>query len=107
VRNIPFSFKIQYFISSLKIQWLLKSSSVPFHVSLKNWSQKAVPMQHVTNPAICVISGFGCEAAENCPVLDHYAAGSGNFLPTFLDNLSFPSSGFKNQKAILHWILEP
>jgi len=32
--------------------------------------------------------------AENCSVLGHYATSSGNFLPTFRDNLSVPSSGF-------------
>ena len=35
----------------------------------------------------CVVSGFRCEVAENCAVLSYYAASSGNFLPTFRDNL--------------------
>ena len=35
---------------------------------------------------------------ENCALLDYYAAGSGNLLPTFRDNLSVPSSEFKNPK---------
>ena len=38
---------------------------------------------------------------ENCTLLGHYAAGSGNFLQTFRDNLSVPSSGFKNRNDIL------
>jgi hypothetical protein len=38
---------------------------------------------------------------ENCTLLGHYAAGSGNFLQTFRDNLSVPSSGFKNRNEIL------
>jgi len=29
-------------------------------------------------------------ADENCALLAHYAANSGNFLPTFRDNLSVP-----------------
>jgi hypothetical protein len=35
---------------------------------------------------MCVISGFRSEAAEN-RVLGYYAASSGDFSPTFLDNL--------------------
>jgi len=42
------------------------------------------------------ISGFRREAAENCALQGYYAASSGNFLPTFRDNFSVPSSGFKN-----------
>ena len=42
------------------------------------------------------ISGFLREVDENCPLLGYYAASSGNFLPTFRDNLSIPSSGVKN-----------
>ena len=38
---------------------------------------------------------------ENCALLGYYAASSGNFLPTFRDNLSVPSSGFKNSKESL------
>jgi len=39
----------------------------------------------------CVILGFHCAVAENCASLGYYAASSGNFLPTFPDNLSVPS----------------
>jgi hypothetical protein len=35
-----------------------------------------------------------CEG--NVALLGYYAASSGNYLPTFRDNLSVPSSGFKN-----------
>ena len=41
----------------------------------------------------------------NCVHLGHYAVSSGNLLPTFRDNLSVPSAGFKNPKMI--WIFEP
>ena len=34
---------------------------------------------------------------ENCAVLDYYTDSSGNFLPTFQDNLLVPSSEIKNQ----------
>jgi hypothetical protein len=37
---------------------------------------------------------------ENCSLLGYYAASSGNFLPTFRDNLLVLPSG-------LFWILEP
>jgi hypothetical protein len=38
-----------------------------------------------------VISGFRREVAKNCTLLGCYAASSsGNFLPTFRDNLSVP-----------------
>ena len=40
------------------------------------------------------------EAHENCGLLSHYAASSGNFLTTFWDNLSVPSSGVKNPKKL-------
>jgi hypothetical protein len=39
-----------------------------------------------------VISGFRREVDENCVHLCYYAASSGNFLPTFRDNLSVPTS---------------
>jgi len=44
----------------------------------------------------CVISGFRGEVVENCALRSHYAASSGN-LPTFLNNLSVSSSGFKTE----------
>jgi hypothetical protein len=34
-----------------------------------------------------VIYGFCREVDESCALLGYYAAGSGNFLPTFRDNL--------------------
>ena len=42
--------------------------------------------------------GRGTYEAENCALLGYYTASSGNFLLTFRDNLSVPSSGFKNPK---------
>jgi len=36
------------------------------------------------------ISCFRREVAGNCVLLGHYAASSGNFLPTFRDNLPVP-----------------
>ena len=39
-----------------------------------------------------MILGFRLEVDESCVLLDYYAASSGNFLPTFRDNISVPSS---------------
>jgi len=39
-------------------------------------------------PSPRVIPGFRCEVDENCALLGSDAASSGNFLPTFRDNLS-------------------
>jgi len=41
-----------------------------------------------------VISGFHREVDEACALLGCYAASSGNFLRTFRDNTSVPSSGY-------------
>ena len=46
------------------------------------------------------ISGFRREVAKNCALVGYYAASSGNFLPTFRDNLSVPTSGFNNKKIM-------
>jgi len=48
-----------------------------------------------------MISGFHREVAETCALQGYYTASSGNFLPTFQDNVSIPSSGFKNPKENL------
>ena len=46
-----------------------------------------------------MISGFVREVDENCALLGYYAASSGNFLPTFTDNISVPSSGAKDPQG--------
>jgi hypothetical protein len=38
-----------------------------------------------------VIAGFCHEVDENYTLLGYYSEGSGNFLPTFRDNLLVPS----------------
>ena len=45
---------------------------------------------------ISVIVGFRHEVDESCAFLGYYAAFSGNSLPKFRDNPSFPSSRVKN-----------
>ena len=42
---------------------------------------------------LCAVLGFRREGDENSALLGFYAATSGNFVPTFRDNLSVPSSG--------------
>ena len=39
-----------------------------------------------------MIAGFSLELDENCTLRGHYAASSGNSVPTFRDNQSVPSS---------------
>jgi len=43
----------------------------------------------------CVISSFRRAVEEICALLGYHAAYSGNFLQTFRDNLSVPSSKVK------------
>jgi hypothetical protein len=43
---------------------------------------------------------------ENRAILGYYAADSGNFVPTFRDNLLIPSSGFKNWTLLEFWHLK-
>ena len=54
----------------------------------KHTQKKNIKNEHVK-------SGFRRDAAENCVLLGCYAASNGNFLPTFRDNLSVPSSRVK------------
>jgi len=38
---------------------------------------------------------------EKCALRSYYAASSYNFLPTFRDNLSVPSSGVENPEVVV------
>jgi hypothetical protein len=79
--------------------YMLPTTAPPPTVYLKNMS--LVGSVHIVEAVdmhqhrLCVISGFLREVAENCALLGYYAVSSGNFLPTFRDNLSVPSTGFK------------
>jgi hypothetical protein len=46
---------------------------------------------------ICIMLGCRRDVPENCAPLGYYAVSSGNFLPTFRDNLSVRSPGFKKK----------
>jgi len=61
---------------------------------------QATGYRHLQHPS-CVISGFLREEDENCALVGYYTAYSGNFLPTVRDNLSVPSSKFKNLRIKL------
>jgi hypothetical protein len=45
---------------------------------------------------VTLISGFGRDVDEICPLLGYYEASCGNCLPTFRDNVSIPSSRVKS-----------
>jgi hypothetical protein len=47
---------------------------------------------------LTVISGFHLDLDEICALQGHYAASSGNPLPTFRDSVSVPSSSIKKSK---------
>jgi len=49
---------------------------------------------------ICMVSGFCRKADEHCTLLGYYTASIGNFLQTFWDSLSDPSSGVKNYYSL-------
>ena len=67
-----------------------QSSGLPPNL-LTYWSTTDAVIVLATDSV--AISGFSREVPENCAVLCHYTAISGNFLPMFRDNLSVPSSG--------------
>jgi len=52
--------------------------------------------QYCNGSQIIQLEGLGLINVENCALLCHYAASSGNSLPTFWDNLSVPSYRIKN-----------
>jgi hypothetical protein len=47
---------------------------------------------------LCFLHVWSITTHENCTLLDYCAASSGNFIPTFRDNLSVPFSMVRNQK---------
>ena len=80
-------------------------SPVFLNVFQNNYSDKLLFNNLINNGGIfktgnncpsCEISGFRRKVAENCALMGYYAVSSGNFFPTFRDNLSVLSSEFKN-----------
>jgi hypothetical protein len=48
-----------------------------------------------------LISGFRRDVDETCGLLGYYTASCGNYLPTFRDNVSVPSSRVKIPSSLL------
>ena len=60
---------------------------VPHRKRSSTETNMLVMLREIT--AVCfMITGCRHEVDQNCALLGDYAAGSGNFLPTFRDNLS-------------------
>ena len=66
------------------------------------------PTSHTSPPPATAVTNYISNSkiewqktAKNCTLLGYYIVSSGNFLPTFWDNLSVPSSGFKNLQILL------
>jgi hypothetical protein len=78
---------------------------VTAHVQTASTPKKLQPNQietlNKTGAVVRVISGFRRQADENCPLLVYNAASGGNYLSTFRDNISVPSSSVKNLKTPL------
>jgi len=53
-------------------------------------------MQDNFSHSSCVAAPLAEEEEENCALLGQYAASCSDLLPTFRDNLSVQSLGFKN-----------
>ena len=95
----------QYFSDIRQIPSFLCKAEVQYCFTIgRHWSLLSSRNTQPThsNPVslrtkvIIFISGFRLAADENCALRGYYAARSNNFLPTFWDNLSVPSSGDKN-----------
>jgi hypothetical protein len=80
-----------YCINIFLVISLREGTHIRFHVK---WSFISQFYEKVE--LFYVISGFRREVDENYTLLRYYAASSGNFLPTFRDHISVPSSGGKN-----------
>ena len=74
---------------SLTITW-------PWAYPQRKWRYRE--QQKAEGRKLCVTSCCRSEADKNCALLGYYAASGGNFLPTFRDNLTVPSSWIKNPK---------
>ena len=93
------SFGDSIFIPAIHEQWAVmyvkcqgrnfEMRCVDLHAELKYTSHFIFSRQ---SSQLFFISSFRREVAEKCAVLGYCAASSGNFLPTFRDNLSVPSS---------------
>jgi hypothetical protein len=95
----------QYFSYSRQIPCFLCNPEIYYCVTIGRHrsllSSRGIQPTHshpvsLRTKVIFFISGFHLAVDENCALRGRYAASRGNFLPTFRDNLSVPSSGVKN-----------
>ena len=68
------------------------------------WRENTHQRRVIRMMMVVVINMF---TEESWTFLGYYAGSSGNFLPMFLDNLSVPSSGFKNPHMLSFGFLNP
>jgi len=79
---------------------LLKYCKFDYVLSVPQYKYDVSVLQNLELVFPCVISGVRREVADNCALLGYYAASSGNFLTTFRDNLSVPSSRVKDPSGL-------
>jgi hypothetical protein len=65
-------------------------------MSKEDLEQQTVPPIHLKQPLTHSDLGFRHEADDNTAPLGYYTANSGNFVPTFRDDISVPSSRVNN-----------
>ena len=69
---------------------------VAWYLCTENSEKHAASNIRVTNTSDAWFQASATKVDENYALLGHYAARSGNILPTFRDNLFVPSTGLKN-----------
>jgi hypothetical protein len=92
ISSAPLFGPVHYLQSRSDVVFCRQSHWVLIKLANRFWC--AVPYR-IT---LACISGLRREEGENCAILCSYSASSGNFWSVFRDNLSVPSSGFKNSK---------
>jgi hypothetical protein len=85
-------FRLQWAIIRIKTRWIQNTTAISDRLILK-----ALLTSHIKQIHITVVVVFSLIHVV-LRILGHYAASSGNFLPTFRDILLAPSSRVKNPK---------
>ena len=80
---------------SIPVCFIQRNSGVIYYICIIYTPRISTSLCHLQ---VCRQNYWRCSAhvAENCAPLGYYAASSGNFLPTFRENLSALSSGVKD-----------
>ena len=79
---------------------VLKYCKFDYVLSVPQYKYDVAVLQNLELVAPYVISGFRHEVDENCALLRYYVGSSGNFFPSFRDNLSVPSSRVKDPSGL-------